>query len=523
MREPSAGRLTWWGVLVMALTVGALTAIALRSRPVAGPPSEDGTFTDGTFVSWLEQEVPRMMATDGIAGASILLLREGRPVWTGAYGVADRAEDRPFTTESIVMAHSLSKSVTAWGVLELVEEGHVDLDDPVTRYLEGWTFPESAFAADEVTIGRLLSNSAGVPLGSLGVEYAPGDTVPPLTETLTGDEVRLRRPPGSAFAYSNAGYGILELLVEEVTGRDFAEYMEAEVLHPLGMESSTFAWREDFRREIATGYDLGGDPVPPYVYPYRASGGLFSTLTDLGRFVAADMGRGFGPGRAVLSSASVAELHRPRVAVGGMFGVVADGYGLGHFVETLPSGEQAVWHGGQGHGWMTHFHAVPSTGDGIVILTNSQRSWPFMARILGEWSRAGGFGPVAFSRITTVVRGLWLVVLGLFLAAGVTGWRTLRRVRRRLREAPTTSPPTGAASARLAAALIGVTLLAGLGWALAQDYLFITSIFPAGSRWLALGILALGTALVLSAVAHPPGGISSRASGSGGVAKGDAA
>ncbi len=65
----------------------------------------------------------------------------------------------------------------------------------------------------------------------------------------------------------------------------------------------------------------------------------------------------------------------------GLFGFAADAYGFRHFIETLPDRRRAVWHGGQGHGWMTHFHAIPESGDGIVILTNSQRSWPFMSRV----------------------------------------------------------------------------------------------------------------------------------------------
>lgn len=96
----------------------------------------------------------------------------------------------------------------------------MDLDDPVSRHVEGWSFPESRFSDSDVTVGRLLSNSAGVPLGALGVEYAPDGPIPPLAETLSGEEVRLGSPPGSAFAYSNAAYGVLELLVEKVTGRD---------------------------------------------------------------------------------------------------------------------------------------------------------------------------------------------------------------------------------------------------------------------------------------------------------------
>src|SRR5690606_26332007 len=120
----------------------------------------------------------------------------------------------------------------------------------------------------------------------------------------------------------------------------------------------------------ATGYDLRGAPVPPYVYPVRASGGLLATVDDVARFVAASMTTPGARTSPVLAIESVHQLHVPRVRIAGLYWFVADAYGAGHFTEELRDGRLAVWHGGQGHGWMSHFHAVPEAGDGIVILTN---------------------------------------------------------------------------------------------------------------------------------------------------------
>jgi CubicO group peptidase (beta-lactamase class C family) len=108
------------------------------------------------------------------------------------------------------------------------------------------------------------------------------------------------------------------------------------------MTGASFDWTG---AEMPVGHDLRGRPVAPYVYPGRASGGLHATAADIARFAIAGMAGGEQP---VLSPEGVDGLHRPEVAVGGLFGFAANGYGLGHFTETLSDGRAAVWHGGQG-------------------------------------------------------------------------------------------------------------------------------------------------------------------------------
>jgi CubicO group peptidase (beta-lactamase class C family) len=509
-RNPSNGSLDWersWAPHRLALPLLLAAAIlAYQALPLYASREPDlVAFDDEEFVAYLDARIPGWMEEDGIPGASVLLIENSEVMWSGAYGYADLEAERPLTTASLMMAHSISKSVTAWGVMRLVEEGRVGLDDPVEPYLEkhlgGWRFPASPFAAEGVTVRRLLSHSAGVPLGALGVEYGPREPIPTLTETLTGDEVRLVREPGEAFAYSNAGYALLELLVEEVTGQHFEDYMREEVLAPLGMTHSTFAWREEMAAEVPTGYDLRGDPVYPYLYPYRASGGLFTTLDDVGRFVLAGLAPARGADHEVLlAPQSIEAMHTPQVPVPGLFGVVADGYGLGHFTETLPDGRSAVWHGGQGRGWMTHFHAVPTSGDGIVILTNSQRSWPFFGRILSGWSRRQGFGPVGMSRIVLARPAMHVLIGWVLLAALWIAWRVTQGVRTGSRR-PTLR--AGAApGARIVAFIVAATLLGGLMWAENQEYLFISSIVPDDSIRFGAALLVL--AIVLLAAAWLP-------------------
>src|SRR5690606_640953 len=155
--------------------------------------------------------------------------------------------------------------------MTLVERGILSVEDPANLRLGDELHAVNEILGTEVTVERLLSNSAGLRLGPIGEEYAPGDEMPSLGE-LVAREARRDSQPGTRVTYSNVGYAVLESLVEEVTGRDFAAYMRDEVLVPLDMHRSSFSWGDARDPTLATGYDLWGVPVLPYVYPVRASG-----------------------------------------------------------------------------------------------------------------------------------------------------------------------------------------------------------------------------------------------------------
>jgi CubicO group peptidase (beta-lactamase class C family) len=451
------------------------------------------------FTAYLNERIPALMSRYNIPGASIALVRGGKLAWSNAYGYANLKEKRPMTVHSVCRAESISKSVTAWGVMKLVEQGFVELDAPVQRYLRHWKLPDSEFDEQTVTVRMLLSASAGMPLGEIGkaVEYVPQSEMPSLQDYLTR-EARLMQKPGAGYLYSNVGFNLLELLVEEVTGLDFAEYMENEVLRPLGMNTSSFAWDESFGSLIPNGHELNGAPVHPYVYPTKASGGLFTSVEDIARFISSGMTGHYYASYGVLSQDILRQMHIPQVKVAGIYRFVAESYGFGYFIETLPSGQKAVWHGGQGHGWMTHFHSVPETGDGIVILTNSQRSWPFIADLLSEWRSWNNFGSVKFEKIIYATTASWIFI-GLVALLSLTLTVDLVKdiVKGTLKFAPFAAD---ASHARLFKVATGMSITAFLSWRISQPYLLETSIFPASAGWAGIALLALSVVLIISAL-----------------------
>lgn len=431
----------------------------------------------------MDERIPILMKLYGIPGCNIALVKDGEIAWTDAYGYADVASGRAMTVDTPMSVQSITKSVTAWGVIRLVEKGLIDLDTPVSQYLKSWQFPLTDYPTEKITIRQLLTHTAGMPLGDFTNTYSPGEAMPSNRDVMTAEAVLIREP-GTGFSYSNTGYNLLEILIEDVTGQSFSDYIRMEVLLPLGMEGTTFDIDTAATPYPPTGYNLSGEPVSVYLYPSKASGGLFATAHDIARFAAAGMKE-----NPVLSIESINRMYKPESQKIGIYGLIFKAYGFGHYIEKLRNGALSVSHGGQGNGIMTHLQAVPETGDAIVILTNSQRSWPFIAYVLRDWAHWRGFPSVGMGRIIWGQYGL-CVVIGMLVSASLL-------VMLRLILGFFHQKRTGFKLLRISAASI---LLGVLIWCACQKYLFITSVFPVLSLWLGEATLVFSIVLLLSAM-----------------------
>lgn len=197
----------------------------------------------------------------------------------------------------------------------------------------------------------------------------------------------------------------------------------------------------------------------------------------------------------MLDPASLTKMYTSHTDVKGLYSFVSDGYGYGHFVEKLSDGTQAVWHGGQGHGWMTHFHLLPESGDGIVLLTNSQRSWPLFGKILMEWSHWLEIPSVGMCRIVTGTRIFKGVIILIFLAGFILlGMITVGLIQGKRRFKPLSEENR---LKRLLLGLMGMAILALLLWVMNLPYFFLTSVFPASTPLFGYGLLLLAGGLIL--------------------------
>lgn len=242
-----------------------------------------------------DMNLDSQMKALGVPAVSIAAIRNGAIDWARAYGVSSLG-GASVSTDTLFGAASISKPVTALGVLKLVEEGQIDLDANVNQYLKRWKIPDNQFTErQKVTVRELLNHTSGIGTHN-GEIYDSSSPIPTLLQVLEGEKpartppVRVEAIPGTKFAYSNGSYLVLSLLIEDVTGQSFGAYMKRTVLDPIGMKHSTFASPLPLqsRASAATGYGADGKyPVPPskFVEPNLAAGGLWSTPTDLARFL----------------------------------------------------------------------------------------------------------------------------------------------------------------------------------------------------------------------------------------------
>jgi CubicO group peptidase (beta-lactamase class C family) len=469
----------WVYFILSSILIGLLIALLSGSLQIKRNLRTNAPLD--VFKAYMDERIPALMKLYRIPGCNIALVKDGEIVWTEAYGYADVESGSVLTVDTPMSVQSITKAVTAWGVMQLVDKGLIDLDAPVLRYLKSWQFPQSGYPTEKITTRQLLSHTAGMPLGDFTNIYAPGEAMPSNRDVMTGEAVSTREP-GTRFSYSNVGYNLLEILIEDVSGQSFSEYIRTEVLLPLGMESATFDIDTAETPYPPTGYNLRGEPVPVYIYPSKASGGLFATAHDIARFAVAGLKK-----NPALSAESIERMYQPESYKIGIYGLVFKAYGLGHYLETLPNGSRSVSHGGQGNGIMTHFQAVPETGDAIVILTNSQRSWPFIAYVLCDWAQWRGFPSVGMGRIVwghfvlSAVIGMLISAILLIMLGLVNSFNRQKH-----------------AGFRLLRVSTAVTLLGILLWCVCQEYLFVTSVFPFLSAWLGIAVLVFSIALLLS-------------------------
>jgi CubicO group peptidase (beta-lactamase class C family) len=267
-------------------------------------------------------------------------------------------------------------------VLRLVEQGRIGLDDPVVGRLRRWRPPPSPFDFDDITVRRLLSHTAGLSVHGYAGQ-TPDRPLPSIEESLSGEAggsfpVELLEAPGRRWWYSGGGYSVLQLLVEELSGRPFADYMQAEVLEPLGMRASSCGWR----RTVATAcpHDADGGRIPDFCFAEQAAAGLVTTASDLARFLVAALAgpRGEPRGRGVLSPAGVRLALAAAPATEGRWGL---GYGLG----LLPGGDRLAYHEGANRGWRAGLALVPDRRAGIVVLANGDSGSAAIDAVVQQW------------------------------------------------------------------------------------------------------------------------------------------
>jgi CubicO group peptidase (beta-lactamase class C family)/putative intracellular protease/amidase len=377
------------------LTAGALGLGTLPATVTSAPgdaPDRIARVEDGWTIRFGQTDPPvrlgleEIMKLFKVPGVSVAVIDNFKIAWAKGYGVTEAGGTVPVTPRTLFQAGSVSKAVAAVGAMVLVERGAFRLDEDVNTRLTSWKVPQSEFSKEQrVTLRRLVSHTAGLTTRFFP-GYAVGEPVPTLVQVLNGEKpantppVRVDVTPGSIWRYSGGGTLVEQQLMMDVTGKNFPELMRETVFDKLGMEDSTYEQPLPAARtaQAASGTLATGHTVPGkwHVYPEMATGGLWTTPSDLARLAIEVALARHGESRRVLSPEIARQMLTPqveRVPQGTRLGNVQhpDRMGLGFFLGDAAHAD-LFGHFGDDAGFQAMVFTFADSGRGVAIMSNSE-------------------------------------------------------------------------------------------------------------------------------------------------------
>ena len=320
----------------------------------------------GAVADQLERLIDREMHAQGLPVVSIALVDDQQVVWSRGFGMVDSAARKLAGPETVYRVGSVSKLFTDVAIMQLVEQGKVDLDAPVTTYVTAF-HPHNPYGRP-ITLRQLMSHRAGLvrepPIGNYF-----DSTSPPLAATIASlNGTTLVYPPETHTKYSNAAIAAVGYVLERMSGKPFATALSAAVLEPLGMSMSGFEPTPALTRNLApaTMWTLDGRtfPAPTFQLGIAPAGSMYTTVTDLARFVSALFAGGRGSNGQLLKPETIAQMWTPQFARAGE----RTGYGIGFRLGSL-DGRRSIGHDGAIYGFATTLQALPDEKLGVIIVT----------------------------------------------------------------------------------------------------------------------------------------------------------
>lgn len=310
----------------------------------------------------LEKEIPELMKVADIPGLSMVVIRDREIFWSGAFGVRSSETKETVDEDTIFESASLSKTVSAYAALRLVDQGELDLDKPLAEYS-----PYEKLAGDErykrITARMILTHTTGLPNWGN----------------------RLIREPGQLFGYSGEGFLYLGRTIEKLTGMSFQDYVKKEVFDPLGMTKSSYVWNDDYEANGAAGHDRHGIAHPKRKNTSSNAGAsLLTTAKDYARFICAILNS------QGLKTESIDQMLMPHVKAT-KWGTeelnehISWGWGWG--IQPGISG-YGFWHWGNNIDFKCYTIAYRESGDGLAFFTNSENGFaiaePLVSLVLDD-------------------------------------------------------------------------------------------------------------------------------------------
>lgn len=362
-------------LLVMACLICIASSTALANPLQAA----------GSDFAAIDKFIEAEMQAQRIPGLALGIVQGDQIVHLKGFGIADPS-GRAVTPQTPFIIGSTSKSFTALAVMQLVEEGKVELDAPVQRYLP-WFRVADERASAQITVRHLLNQTSGLSTKTGRSFQGSGDISDSALEGTVRklSDAELTGPVGAAHQYSTVNYSVLGLIVQTVSGQSYETYIQQHIFDPLAMQNSFTSQTDAEAQGLATGYHYAfGTPMAvdlPYNRGLLPAGYLISSAEDMSHYVIAQLNEGRYKDAALLSPAAMIETHNPAVPTG----ATDTSYGMGWFVGPI-NGIPAVHHQGETFNFHSNMILLPESQQGVVVLINGENSMDLLfgtARIAG--------------------------------------------------------------------------------------------------------------------------------------------
>lgn len=319
-----------------------------------------------------------------VPGLSIAFVDSGEIAWTKSYGFSNLVTSKMVSDKTVFTGASLSKPLTAFAALNLVELGKLKLDEDVNATLTSWKVPNNIHTEKEkVTLRQLLGHRAGIK-NDLWSSFLPEEEVPSLSQMLAGQTPSIDPPvsvvslPGAEQQYSNPGYSIIQQLLKDASNDNFDNILDTIVLQPSGMQNSSFQqpMPDKLKKRRAIGYGENLEPYPYRLFPYKAAGGVWTTPSDMAQFVITLFNDYDGKGK-ILSSSMMKQImikENQRLAFSKIFDEDRKGLIFRHY--------------GSNQGFTSYMVGSLDHRQAVIIMTNSDNGFSlldYIARAVAEF------------------------------------------------------------------------------------------------------------------------------------------
>ena len=346
---------------MLKLSASCLAVLVLLGAPAAGAlAAPTAQQEQQALAASIDASIGQHYKAD-MPGATVIVVKDGKPLFRKAYGMADTAARKPMSPDMVLRLGSITKQFTAVAILMLAEEGKLALTDDITRF-----FPDYPTGGKSITVEHLLTHTSGIVSYTSKPGYMVGMakdmSVAAMIDSFKNDPLDFE--PGTSYRYNNSGYFLLGAIIEKVSGQPYAKFVEQRIFVPLGMQDTAYEGHERGKAPRALGHTRDGEgygaaTALSMTQPY-AAGSLVSTVDDLARWDAA-----IAQGK-LLKATSWQRAFTPYTLASGK----STGYGYGWEMGRL-QGAPIVAHGGGINGFSTFALRLPEQKVFVAVLTNA--------------------------------------------------------------------------------------------------------------------------------------------------------